>query len=284
MKKALIVSALAAAMAQSPAWAEGERGGGTPASVAEIISFDVEQMSAAEAEAVIRQQFPNSRIASVTPSPVTGLYEVVAGSNVFYVRPGEPYIVAGHIFATDDQQDITAERKRELGLSAATSAGESAAPATAPVQAGGSSDIWENLPSDMMIVTGPEDAPAIALFTDPACPHCTRFEQALPSMGDIRVYRLMMPLSRDPAARQQAAMALCAADPMSAYTRLINGQGAPSVDDQACLARAQEYIGEVERFAARSGIRGTPFFVRPDGDNRIGFNPQGFESWAKGGN
>ncbi len=282
MKKVMIVSALAAAMAQAPAWAANE--GDVLGAVSDAISVDSESMSDAEAEAVIRQQFPNSQIASVMPSPVTGLYEVIAGRNVFYVRPGEPYIVAGHIFGTEDQEDLTAQRKRELGLSPAAAGGESAAPATAPAQASVSAEIWQNLPSDMMIATGPEDAPAIALFTDPACPHCARFEEALSSMGDLRVYRLMMPLSRDPAVRQQAAMALCANDPMSAYTRLMNGEGAPPVNDQACLARAQEYIGEVERFAARSSIRGTPFFVRPDGDHRVGFNPQGFETWAKGGN
>lgn len=255
---------------------------GQPMSTTETVEVAPWAMTKAQAEAMIRDQFPNSNIASVMESPIPGLYEVVAGSNIFYVQPGRDYIIAGHIFDTNDQRDLTAARKRELGMMPSTDESKP----TQQAQRGPKMDtdeLWESLPADMAITSGPQDAPAIAVFTDPACPHCQRFERILPQLGDLRVYRIVMPLSPNPAAKQLAAQAMCADDPVAAYQSLMHGQGAPEVADEQCLAQAQAQIAKNERFAAQTGVRGTPFFVRPDGEYRMGFNPQGFGDWAKGG-
>lgn len=274
-------AALAGTAAINPVFAQ--QAGGEPVSVESADVSAPWAMSKSEAERLIRDQFPNSNIASVMQSPIPGLYEVVAGSNVFYVQPGQDYIIAGHIFDTNTQRDLTAERKRELGMM--PQEGEKSAQAAQQRPAGPTTtdDLWDRLPASMAITSGPENAPAIAVFTDPACPHCRRFERLLPQMGNLRVYRIVLPLSPSQQAKRLAAQAMCANDPEAAFKQLMNGQGAPEVSDQECLTKAQQQLATNERFAAETGIRGTPFFVRPDGDYRMGFNPQGFAQWAKGG-
>lgn len=250
----------------------------------------ISTMTNIKAEQTIRAQFPNSHIASVTPSPIPGLYEVVAGRNVFYVAPGEDYIIAGHIYDTKAQKDITAERKNELGFSsveqgASANSASSASSANSRAEddrAMASPALWGKVPTDMAITSGPVNAPAVVVFTDPNCPHCAQFEQMLPQFEPLRVYRVPMSLSPDPSARAGLVNAMCDDDPFTAYRKLMSG-GSVNQAPAACAREASDYLDRVEKFASEYGVRGTPFFLKPDGSYRIGFNPTNFSNWVTKG-
>jgi thiol:disulfide interchange protein DsbC len=70
--------------------------------------------SGAEADLLrrLREAFPASRIDSVATTPVDGVFEVVAGPNVFYTDNSGRYVMFGKLFDMQTRTDITAARLR----------------------------------------------------------------------------------------------------------------------------------------------------------------------------
>ena len=61
--------------------------------------------------------FPQLKIDSVTESQIKGLYEVVAGQNVFYFYPEKDLLLVGDMYTPVGQgnlRNITGEKKLEL--------------------------------------------------------------------------------------------------------------------------------------------------------------------------
>ena len=61
----------------------------------------------------LKKNFPNIPVDSITPSNVSGLYEVIAGQQVFYYAPDAECIVIGQI-VTKEGKNLTKEKQREL--------------------------------------------------------------------------------------------------------------------------------------------------------------------------
>lgn len=55
----------------------------------------------------IRNLLPNTAIDQIKPSAWHNVYEVIAGDNVFYVQPGKPMIMVGHLFNLATAEDMT---------------------------------------------------------------------------------------------------------------------------------------------------------------------------------
>ena len=64
-------------------------------------------------EESLKKNFPNIPVDSITPSNVSGLYEVIASQQVFYYAPYAECIVAGPI-VTKEGKNLTKEKQREL--------------------------------------------------------------------------------------------------------------------------------------------------------------------------
>lgn len=58
-------------------------------------------------EEKIRALLPNTTIDQIKPSAWHNVYEVIAGDNVFYVQPGKPMIMVGHLFNLATAEDMT---------------------------------------------------------------------------------------------------------------------------------------------------------------------------------
>ncbi|MCX5841417.1 MAG: DsbC family protein, partial [Deltaproteobacteria bacterium] len=62
----------------------------------------------------LKKNFPNiPPIDSITPSNVSGLYEVITGQQIFYYAPDAECIVGGPI-VTKEGKNLTREKQREL--------------------------------------------------------------------------------------------------------------------------------------------------------------------------
>src|ERR1700740_2507058 len=51
-----------------------------------------------------------AKITSIKPTPYAGLYEVVAGGNIFYTDKSGEYLVMGNVFNSRTAQNLTKER------------------------------------------------------------------------------------------------------------------------------------------------------------------------------
>ena len=122
-------------------------------------------------EAVIRKSFaermPNApKIDEVRPAPVPGLWEVRIGNEIRYTDPTGTYLIEGEVFDLKAKKNLTEERVTQVNRIDF---------ATLPFK---DAVTWKN-------GTGKR---RIAVFADPNCGYCKRFEKGLQEMKDVTVY------------------------------------------------------------------------------------------------
>src|SRR5206468_4754690 len=96
-------------------------------------------------------------IEEIAKSPLPGLYEIRVGTDLFYTDADGRYFVQGAIIDTKLQKNITEERQRKL-LAVA----------------------FDTLPfKDAFTIVRGNGKRKIAIFEDPNCGYCKRYEQDL---------------------------------------------------------------------------------------------------------
>ncbi len=185
----------------------------------------------------LKQLYPKTTFSSVSKTPVPGVYEVVMGKNVAYVEETGRYFLFGHLYDMQLQQDLTE------GKAAAASSIDFAA-----------------LPKQDAIVTVKGNGSRkIAVFSDPDCPYCKKFEETLAKMNDITIYTFLFPIdSLHPNARRKSVGVWCAPDRSRAWDDLML-RGKESAGE--CDSPVQRNV----ELAAKLGINGTPTIVLDSG-------------------
>lgn len=212
------------------------------------------------AEQAVRAALPGTRIETVSPTPIPGLMEVVAGSNVLYVDRGGRWLVVGHLYDLRTATDLTAARKAELE----EPEGQAAEAATVP---------WDALPRAAMVSFG-AGAREIAVLADPDCPWCRRLHRDLRAGGDLRVHAVLVPRSRD-----AMRWILCAAEPLAALDAAMAGEPLPEPPGADCEAAA-EALDDARAFVRRHALEGTPILIAPDGRVHPGYlEPAPLRAW-----
>src|SRR5665647_835630 len=130
-----------------------------------------------------------AKIESVAKTPYLGLYEVRVDSEILYTDEKMNYIFSGNIIDAKSMQNLTEKRLREL-----------------------SAIKWDNLPLDSAVKTVRGNGKRVlAVFSDPNCPYCKRFEKDLAKVDDITIYTFLYPiLSQD--SHDKAKAVWCSAD------------------------------------------------------------------------
>ncbi len=195
-------------------------------------------------EQAIRQAIPQLNITAVRPSPVKGLYEVQAGTNIYYAdRNGRHLIVGGHIIDTKAQRDLTQERIEDI-----------------------TRIDWKRLPLELAIVSGdPKATHKLAVFTDPDCPFCRDLEHKLRELKGVRIYTFLYPLAQlHPDAPRKAEAIWCSKNRHEALVKTMVEGVDPG---HATCSNPLERIGKL---ADELGISGTPTLIAGDGRRRAG--------------
>lgn len=204
----------------------------------------------------IRKQLADMQIDAVRRSPIEGLYEVQAGSNLYYTdRSGRHLIANGHIFDTTTKQDLTAARIEQINKID-----------------------WNVLPLDKAIVSGDPKGIELAVFTDPDCPYCRKFETNLKSVKGVKVYTFLLPLTQlHPQAREKSEAIWCSKDRHEALLQVMLENR--SLASGTCKTPLDEIAG----LANRLNIHGTPTLIARDGRKMAGMPPAGqLKAWLTG--
>ena len=201
-------------------------------------------------EAVIRkalaERLPNlPKIDEVTRSPVPGLWEVrYGGSEIIYSDDkGEFVFVNGSLVETKTRTDLTQARiEKLLAID------------------------WDKLPlKDAIAIKQGSGARKMAVFADPNCGYCKRFERDLMAIKDVTIYTFLIPiLGADSGAKSRDI--LCAKDPAASWRAwmvdgVIPAKGAKC--DTSAIERNLE-------FSQKQRINGTPAVFFADGTRRPG--------------
>jgi thiol:disulfide interchange protein DsbC len=199
-------------------------------------------------EAVIRKniserlpKFP--QIEEVTKTPMKGVYEIrVNGSDLFYTDATGEYLMQGTLIDTKARRNLTEDRIAKLTEIA-----------------------FSSLPlNDAFKVVRGNGKRKMAVFEDPNCGYCKRFERDLQSVNDVTVYMFLYPIL-SPDSTDKSRDVWCAKDRATAWQDMM-------VRDQT-LPPGKCDTAAIERtlaFGKKYKINSTPTTIFADGSRVAG--------------
>jgi len=185
----------------------------------------------------IEGRLGGAKVDAVTKTPYLGLYEVRVENEILYTDEKMNYIFSGSVIDARSMQNLTEKRLREL-----------------------SGIKWENLPLNAAVKTVRGSGKRLlAVFSDPNCPYCKRFERDLAKVDDITIYTFLYPiLSQD--SHDKANAVWCAPDQAKAWRELMLNATAPAA------ARCETPIEKNLEFGRKYRISGTPTLFFASGE------------------
>ncbi|MFG6490535.1 DsbC family protein [Roseateles sp. BYS78W] len=192
---------------------------------------------------VLAERMPGApKIDAVRPAPMPGLWEVVIGNEVRYTDPTVSFLLEGDLIDLKAKKNLTEERITQLNR-----VDFAALPFKDAVT-------WKNGSGKRRI----------AVFADPNCGYCRRFEAALQEMKDVTVYTFLIPILGGDSPEKSRAI-WCSNDRAGTWL----GWMLRGVTPPAATAKCDD--AAIERNLALSRkihVNGTPAIVLEDG-NRI---------------
>ena len=179
----------------------------------------------------------NVKVRSVAASPVSGLYEVLVGNEIFYTDTSGKYLIQGEIIELASGKNLTELRQADLNRIK-----------------------WVDLTqaNAIKIVRG-NGSRQLAVFSDPNCGYCKRLEKSLQQLDNVTIYTYLIPIL-SPDSAQKSKQIWCSSDPYKSYTDwMINGISPSGKSD--CNTPLDKNMA----FAKTYGITGTPTLFFTDG-------------------
>ena len=209
------------------------------------LAIGVAALAANADEADIRKNLTErlpmlGKIDEIKKSPIAGLFEVRAnGAEIFYTDEKGDFLLHGDLIDTQNKRNLTEERVAKLTALA-----------------------FADLPlKDAFTIVRGNGKRKIAVFEDPNCGYCKRFERDLQQVNNVTISMFLYPiLSADSAEKSRNIW--CAKDKAKAWmdwmVRDVNPAPALPKCDATALMRNVE-LGKKHK------ITGTPTLIFADG-------------------
>jgi thiol:disulfide interchange protein DsbC len=193
-------------------------------------------------KADLKKKIPEAPVESVRKTPYNGLWEVVAGGEIFYTDEKASFLSLGPIVDLNTRENVTEARLRQVNAIN-----------------------FSTLPFDaaIKIVRG-NGARKIALFEDPNCGYCKRFERDLQGVSDITVYVFLYPILAPDSVDKSKAI-WCAPDRGKAWIDAMVHDKLPPYE-----GRCQAPLDKNLAFGRDKKIHGTPTLVFENGERLPG--------------
>ena len=188
-------------------------------------------------------------IESVQKAPWGDLYEVVVrgpdGVLVYYVDGAATIVITGQAIDAKTGRNLTEERQRKL-----------------------SAVKWGSLPFDSALTTVRGNGRRkIAVFSDPNCPFCKRFENDLAKLDDITVHIFLYPVIKQESVAQTKSV-WCSKDRAKAWNDLMLRDVQPSAKPD-CDTPVEKLVALGRKLGANS----TPTWFLENGERYQGAIP-----------
>ncbi|MFO1371568.1 MAG: DsbC family protein [Candidatus Competibacteraceae bacterium] len=204
----------------------------------------VKQPDLTKLQAVLKGEKPDS----ITPTAISGLYEVILGGEVLYLSEDGRFVVQGDIVDLGTHNNLTENRRGELRNKAIAAVGE-----------------------NNMVVFAPEGAVqhTITVFTDIDCGYCRKMHSQISAYNKegIKVRYMLFPREGIGSEAYHKAVAVwCADDRNAALTKAKRGE---NIERKTCdnPVQAQYELGQ------KLGVRGTPSLILESGEMIPGYVP-----------
>jgi thiol:disulfide interchange protein DsbC len=123
-------------------------------------------------KAEVKKNAPEASVESVRKITYGNLYELVVGGDIYYTDDTGSFIIGGPLIDLKTKTNVTELRMRQVNAVK-----------------------WSELPLDDAIkISRGNGSRKIAIFEDPNCGYCKRFERDLLGVTDITVYVFLYPI------------------------------------------------------------------------------------------
>lgn len=177
------------------------------------------------------------KIDEVRPTPMAGLYEVRIGTDLFYTDAKGNYVIQGELIDSKARRNLTEDRINKL-----TAVNFSALP----------------LKDAITIVRG-DGKRKVAVFEDPNCGYCKRFERDMQNVSNVTVYLFLYPIL-SPDSAEKSRNIWCAKDKAGAWQdHMVRDKNAANAScDTSAIQRNLA-------FGKKYKITGTPTVIFANG-------------------
>lgn len=183
----------------------------------------------------LKRKFPNFNITSVVPSPVDGLYEVIAGENVIYYAPKSSHLIIGSILDSNGK-DLSAEARTKIQTN--------------------KYDIFKRS-IDRAIRIGSGKHEVIEVI-DPDCQYCRKMAPFWRERKDVTRYVFLTALPMHKHADKKVNFILSAQNPALALEDVLSG-----LFDSTPLPLVtidSKKVAAIEQVVQQAGVKGTPLY------------------------
>jgi thiol:disulfide interchange protein DsbC len=189
-------------------------------------------------KAEIKKRVPEMPVEAVRKAGYGNLYEVTVGGDIFYTDESASFLLAGSLIDLKTKQNVTEARLRQVNAIK-----------------------WAELPLDQAVkITRGNGSRKIAIFEDPNCGYCKRFERDLIGVSDITVYVFLYPILAPDSVEKSKAV-WCAADRGKMWLDHMTRDAAISGDTKCATP-----IDKILALGKEKRVTGTPTIIFENGD------------------
>ena len=182
------------------------------------------------------------QIKEIRSTAIPGVFEIAVGRQVFYTDSEGRYLIQGQIYDVDTGTNITQLRVAEL-----------------------SKIDFKLLPLKQAIKTVHGNGKRqLAVFADPNCGYCKRFEETLKNVTDVTVYTFVIPILGDDS-KLKSKQLWCSSDRTKAWHDWMLDKKGPNG-----LGMCDNPLDKNIELAKSLGIQATPTIYFDDGSSVAG--------------
>ena len=175
------------------------------------------------------------KIEEVRPTPMAGLYEVRIGTDLFYTDAKGNYLIQGELIDTKARRNLTEDRINQL-----------------------TSVDFASLPlKDAFTIVRGNGARKMAVFEDPNCGYCKRFERDLQKVDNVTIHLFLYPIL-SPDSAEKSRNIWCAKDSAKEWaSHMLKGTDSPAAAASCDVTALQRNM----EFGRKYKITGTPTVI-----------------------
>lgn len=188
--------------------------------------------------------------ASISPSPISGLNEVVTERGVVYVSDDGNYFLAGDLYQNDGAQPVNLTRQKMAKINKVK---------------------LQGMEDEMIIFPAKDEKYVVTVFTDTSCGYCRKLHSEMQSYNDagITIRYLAFPRGGERSANFAEMSAVWGAkDPVKAMNDAKKGGF-----DFKNAAMREDLVRKHYALGVAMGVNGTPAIVLEDGTMLAGYQP-----------
>ena len=195
----------------------------------------------------LAKKFPDLKTERITKTTYAGMYEVFTGTEIFYTDEKVTFVVAGNVIDTTSRANLTQARLNKL-----------------------TAIKFDDLPLQkaVKLVRG-NGSRRMAVFEDPLCGYCKKFEADLNAIDNITAYIFLYPILAEES-RVKANAIWCTKDRLTAWQDWMLRDKVPATAAADCKTPTDDVVALGQQLR----INGTPVTFFEDGERLVGAVPK----------